>query len=99
MLLLLSALISPGLSAVPITSLPVPLLISLNKTLGGKLREGRPMALPCFSTYEKLSIDSDETACAEIQANYTTPDLRSLSFGAFMQVRLRITINSMASQC
>lgn len=86
--LLLLALISPGLSAVPISSLPFSLLKSLNETLGGKLREGQPLALPCFSKYDDSSIDFDESTCTEIQANYTSPDLRAQSFGAFMQVRL-----------
>lgn len=96
-MLLFSALVSPGLSAVPISSLPVSLLMSLNETLGGKLREGRPLALPCFSKYDNSSIDFDESACAEIQANYTSPVLRALNFGAFMQVRLLHNSNSI--QC
>jgi hypothetical protein len=59
---------------------------ALNATVGGRLHSAKPFALPCFSKYNGQSVAVDDKACAQIQANYTSPTFRLASFSASMNV-------------
>ncbi len=59
----------------------------LSVALNGRLHSALPLSSPCFPIVNGLSNTVNETACATIQAGYSSPALRSLQFSAFMQVR------------
>ncbi|KAJ7270281.1 hypothetical protein C8J57DRAFT_306342 [Mycena rebaudengoi] len=71
---------------------------ALNATVGGRLHSAKPFALPCFSKYNGQSVAVDDKACAQIQANYTSPTFRLASFSASMNVEYE-TCMSTHSQC
>jgi Tfp pilus assembly protein PilV len=59
---------------------------ALNSSVGGRLGQGTPMTLPCFTEYNGLAVSNEQSACASIEVNGTNPIYRSEIFGAFMQV-------------
>lgn len=61
-------------------------LASLNRSVGGLLIRGSPLSRPCFPRFNDHPNAADEAACSTVQNNYETPELRSQSFGAQMEV-------------
>ena len=60
---------------------------ALNDSVDGRLHEGFPLSLPCFSKYDDSPIQPDKQLCEVIQGNYTSPVFRVSHFGAYMMVR------------
>lgn len=67
-------------------------LALLNFTVGGRLHQATPWELPCFSEYNGELVAPNTTACAAIQADYTSPFERVKHFGAYMMVRARHSV-------
>ena len=67
-------------------------LALLNFSVGGRLHQATPWELPCFSEYNGELVAPNTTACAAIQANYTSPFERVKHFGAYMMVRARHSV-------
>ncbi|KAJ7061692.1 hypothetical protein C8F01DRAFT_1057607 [Mycena amicta] len=57
---------------------------ALNASVGGRLHSARPFSLPCFSSYNNVSIAADPQACSAIQANYTSPLFRQVEYETCM---------------
>lgn len=60
---------------------------SFNRTLGGGLKTSEPLAAPCFSIVDGHPSNVSASACAAVEAGYTTPTFLSAQFGAYMFVR------------
>ncbi|KAJ3497149.1 hypothetical protein NLG97_g2120 [Lecanicillium saksenae] len=73
-------------------------LISLNRTLGGRVQRVEPLALPCFSSFEGQPVDKDEAMCSERQANYTNPLYRRELPGGYMYDTSTINASDPASR-
>ncbi|KAH8116292.1 FAD-binding domain-containing protein [Phellopilus nigrolimitatus] len=58
---------------------------AFNRTVEGRLIKGVPWALPCFPRYESEPNAVDGAICSSLQADYTLPEYRVSSFGAYMQ--------------
>lgn len=71
---------------------------ALNGSLGGRVHQIEPFALPCFSEFEGQPRTPDEALCAERQANYQSPDYRSKIPGAFMYEQSAICASDKSSQ-
>lgn len=69
-----------------LSSLPESTLQALNETVKGRLSKGTPVALPCYSKFGEVHVESDEAGCATAQQSYGSSPLRAASFGTFMQV-------------
>ncbi|KAJ7189100.1 FAD-binding domain-containing protein [Mycena filopes] len=91
-------LLLPGALSSAILSVSQDQWQNLNATVSGRLHTATPFALPCFSTYNNLSVSVDEDACSAIQAGYTSPTFRLESFSANMNVQYE-TCMSTASKC
>lgn len=61
---------------------------ALNTTLHGRLRSGRPFALPCFDQLDGDPSSINETACASRQDNFGVADYRQHFYGQTMQASL-----------
>lgn len=59
---------------------------ALNSTVNGRLFQGTPVSLPCFSSFNGQPHAVDNGSCTAVQAGYTTPEFRAPMFGAYMQV-------------
>ena len=62
-------------------------IAALNSSVSGRLFQGFPVSLPCFTSFNGNPQVADNASCAAVQAGYTTPEFRTPHFGAFMQVR------------
>ncbi|KAF7163387.1 hypothetical protein CNMCM6106_000337 [Aspergillus hiratsukae] len=59
-------------------------LDALNNTIHGRLHTADPLAKPCFSLYQGQPVPVEPSACAEIQAHYTSSAYRTDIFSGFM---------------
>ena len=60
---------------------------TLNQTVGGRLHSAAPLALPCFSSYNNVTVTPNPTLCSEVMSNYFNPDYRVSKYAAAMQVK------------
>lgn len=79
--------------AVPASQISPSAWTALNQSVGGKLRDGRPLALPCYMRYTSdLNADNtsntwtipDLSACKTIQMNKNDPVFIGDNFGGYM---------------
>lgn len=56
---------------------------SLNSTLGGSLKVGVPLALPCYSNYNGVEVTPNTTQCSIVEANYLSASYIASNFGGF----------------
>jgi hypothetical protein len=59
----------------------------LNQTVGGRLHSAAPLALPCFSSYNNVTVTPNPALCSEVMSNYFNPDYRVSKYAAAMQVK------------
>jgi len=59
---------------------------SLNTSVDGRLYSGRPMAFPCYTSYNGVAKRANTTACAEIESKKTNMDYIGDQPGGFVQV-------------
>ena len=71
----------------------------LNRTVGGRLHSAAPLSLPCFSTYNGQQISPNKSACAQVQAGYTSGDFRAQSYNGFMNNQAEACISNRTDQC
>ncbi|KAJ6527169.1 FAD-binding domain-containing protein [Mycena capillaripes] len=83
-----------AVSSIPILDVSAAQWKTLNATVGGRLHTATPFALPCFSSYNNLSVAVDEPACSAIKANYTSPKFRLASFSANMNVEYEMCMST-----
>ncbi|KAF9045971.1 FAD-binding domain-containing protein [Hymenopellis radicata] len=57
----------------------------LSVALNGRLHSALPLSSPCFPIVNGLNNTVNDTACAAVQAGYSSPTFRSPRFSAFMQ--------------
>ena len=72
---------------------------SLDKTLGGRLKAGTPLSLPCFSEYEGQLISQDLSTCAQIQGNYTSSDFPAQFYSGFTNNPDEMCASNATDQC
>ncbi|TVY53558.1 FAD-linked oxidoreductase, partial [Lachnellula suecica] len=72
---------------------------SLNQTVGGRLYPAKPFSLPCFFIYEGQQITPNTSACAELQAGYTSGDFRSQVYNGFSNNQDEICSSNGTDQC
>jgi hypothetical protein len=71
---------------------------ALNKTLGGSLQIGRPLAAPCFSNYDGTSVTPDSAECSIVQSGYTNETFIAQHFGGYQNVNWA-SCQSRAQEC
>jgi len=72
---------------------------NLKSQVGGRLYPGVPWPKPCFSNYNGLSTQPDETQCQYVQQNYFNSHLnRSQAFGGYAATQFE-TCMSTGEQC
>lgn len=59
---------------------------ALNASVDGRLYSGRPMAFPCYTSYDGIAKPANTTACAEIESKKTDISYISDHLGGFVQV-------------
>ncbi|EPQ60158.1 FAD-binding domain-containing protein [Gloeophyllum trabeum ATCC 11539] len=74
------------------------LLWGLNVTVGGRLSEAKPVALPCFHYYEGQAVQRNDGECAQVEAGYTSPTYRVSRFNDYMMSHWE-TCQSTSEQC
>lgn len=72
---------------------------TLNQTVGGRLFAATPLSLPCFSSYNGQAVTPDPSACAEIQAGYTSGDFRAQIYNGFANNQDEICSSDDTDQC
>ncbi|KZT27587.1 FAD-binding domain-containing protein [Neolentinus lepideus HHB14362 ss-1] len=70
----------------------------LSQAVGGRLSEAKPIALPCFSYYDGQLNQRNDSACAAVEAGYTSPTYRVANFGDYMMSHWE-TCQSTSEQC
>lgn len=78
---------------------PYPDWPSLNASVGGRLQQNVPMALPCFSRYNGAPSTFDEAACSRIRLDYTSSALRADTAGVATNPQGEICLSSPENQC
>lgn len=73
--------------------------LSLNKTIGNRLKAVTPLALPCFSEENGHAIQRNPQACSDIQAHYTDPKYRVDQFSAYIFPQSEICAPYLSQQC
>ncbi|EGO22798.1 hypothetical protein SERLADRAFT_416412 [Serpula lacrymans var. lacrymans S7.9] len=58
---------------------------ALNDSLDGSLFSARPLALPCFSSFNNTPVHPDPSACALLQQNYSNATYKSSLYPNTMQ--------------
>lgn len=64
---------------------------TLNATVGGRLHVAKPLAEPCYSTYQNSSGEfafSDKAACSIIKASYLDSHFHANQLGGYLNVRI-----------
>ena len=69
------------------SSIPTSSWTAFNQTLGGRLYPGQPLAAPCFQSVNGVDTTVNATACAQVEAGYSTGFFISENFGGYMSVR------------
>jgi len=59
---------------------------ALNASIDGRLYLGRPMAFPCYTSYEGIAKLANATVCAEIELKKTNVSYIGDQFGGSVQV-------------
>jgi FAD/FMN-containing dehydrogenase len=72
---------------------------SLNKTLKGQLKGATPLASPCFSQVNGITVASQADKCAGIQAQYTNPRFRVDQFAAYEETQSEDCATAIGQQC
>ncbi|KAJ4385728.1 hypothetical protein N0V93_010158 [Gnomoniopsis smithogilvyi] len=72
---------------------------NLNISVGGRLEQNVPMALPCFARHNDVPHVVDETACALVRENYTMPAFRATIPGTAMNPQDDICLSVPQDQC
>lgn len=73
--------------------------VNLNATVGGRLQENVPMALPCFTRYQGEPRLFEEAKCTQIRLNYSSPNLRADIAGVTMMPQDEICLSNPEDQC
>lgn len=64
----------------------------LNKTVGGRLAQGLPLAAPCYSQVNgRPNLQADPSKCEAIQAQKTSSPFLTTQFGTYIYVRKRLS--------
>lgn len=88
-----AAVLNPGLFARDTSAVPAIYQVSqqqwasLNKTVGGRLARGRPVAAPCYAMYNgSLNTQVDLNECSTIQQNRKDSTFLANHIGGFEEV-------------
>ncbi|KAI9046030.1 putative isoamyl alcohol oxidase [Aspergillus affinis] len=74
-------------------------LDSFNATVQGRVQPLTPFSLPCFSEYNGKAVTPDDAACAAVQANYTSPWMRTNSVNGYMNNQVEMCSSDPKDQC
>jgi len=59
-------------------------LVSLNRTVQGRLHAAAPLARPCYSNLDGQSVEEFPTQCSEVESQYTLGSYRTEHYSGFM---------------
>lgn len=72
---------------------------ALNSSIQGRLVQGKPFALPCFTKYQGNQVAQDNAACAAVQQSYFDSTSRVKEYGGFMHDQDAVCGSVSGDQC